>query len=341
MTRLVGSHAVRLAVAVALTAYLLWQHDLSAIAGAAVRADWRWVAIACGLVLVDRTLMAVRWILLLRPVTTAPVPLAALLRVFFVSSFVGTFLPAGIGGDAARAYGVTRHDVAASAAVVSVAVDRALGVIGLLLVGFLSALAFDSAVPAGVWWVLAIGGIASLLLAAVVYSDTAGAAATGSVALVPGERLPRAAGRILAALRSYRHHPGVLTAVLAGSVGVQILRTLQAWALGRSLGLDVPIGVYFVAIPMCVLVMQIPVTINGLGTGQAAFLWTFGPSGVARPDALALSLLFVALGLVGNLPGGLLYATGGGSGAGAGAGGQPRSAGTGSSDNASRISRIT
>lgn len=339
MTRLVASRAARLVVAVALTAYLLWQHDLSAIAGAAIRADWRWIAFACGLVLLDRALMAVRWILLLRPVTSAPVPRAALLRVFFVSSFVGTFLPAGIGGDAARAYGVTRHDVAASAAVVSVALDRALGVIGLLLVGFVSALAFESAVPAGVWWVLTIGGAASLVLAAVIYSESAGAILARAVALAPGERLPRAAGRVLTALRSYRHHPSLLTAVLAASVGVQLLRTLQAWALGQSLGLDVPMGVYFVAVPMCVLVMQIPVTINGLGTGQAAFLWTFGPSGVAGPDALALSILFVALGLVGNLPGGLLYATG--SGKGAGAGSQPRSAGTDSSDRASRISRMT
>jgi hypothetical protein len=85
---------------------------------------------------------------------------------------------------------------------------------------------------------------------------------------------------------------------------------VQAWALGRSLGIDVPFSVYCIAVPICILVMQVPVTINGLGTGQAAFLWTFGPAGVSRPDAVALSLLFIALGIVGNLPGGLLWAFG-------------------------------
>ena len=57
--------------------------------------------------------------------------------------------------------------------------------------------------------------------------------------------------------------------------------------------------------------MLLPITVNGIGTSQAAFVWCFGATGVGRPEAFALSVLFVALGIVGNLPGGLLYATGG------------------------------
>jgi hypothetical protein len=67
---------------------------------------------------------------------------------------------------------------------------------------------------------------------------------------------------------------------------------------------------YFVTIPVILLIMLLPITVNGLGTSQAAFLWTFGAAGVARPAAFALSILFVALGVLGNLPGGLLYAFG-------------------------------
>ena len=57
--------------------------------------------------------------------------------------------------------------------------------------------------------------------------------------------------------------------------------------------------------------MLLPITMNGIGTSQAAFVWCFGAMGVGRPEAFALSVLFVALGIVGNLPGGLLYASGG------------------------------
>jgi hypothetical protein len=48
--------------------------------------------------------------------------------------------------------------------------------------------------------------------------------------------------------------------------------------------------------------------VNGLGTSQVAFQVLFGQVGVPAPEAVALSILFVALGIVGNLPGSLLYA---------------------------------
>src|SRR5690606_16437757 len=116
--------------------------------------------------------------------------------------------------------------------------------------------------------------------------------------------------RMVEAIRVYRHHHGTLVGVLAASVGVQVLRVLQAWGLGRALGVAAPIEFYFVAIPVILLIMLLPVTVSGLGTGQAAFLWIFGTIGVPRPEAFALSILFVALGIVGNLPGGVLYGMG-------------------------------
>ena len=311
MTRLLGSRAVRLGIAFALTSYLLWKNDPAAIGRAAAGADWRWIGFACGLVLFDRALMAWRWLALLRPVTPTTLRLGAIMRVFFESSFVGTFLPASIGGDAVRAYGVMRHDVAGSAAVASVAMDRTLGIVSVLLLGLVSALAFPAVVPAGVWVLLALGGAASMAAAAVIFVDPIGDAVGRMAVRLPGTRLRQVAQRVLEAVRAYRYHHSALAGVLAASVAVQALRVLQAWGLGRSLGIDASLAVYFVAIPICVLIMQVPVTVSGLGTGQAAFLWTFGPAGVAHPEALALSILFIALGIVGNLPGGLLYAFGG------------------------------
>ena len=58
------------------------------------------------------------------------------------------------------------------------------------------------------------------------------------------------------------------------------------------------------------MVMLLPVTFNGIGTSQAAFVWFFARAGVDAAPAFALSVLFVALGIVGNLPGGILYAFG-------------------------------
>lgn len=74
--------------------------------------------------------------------------------------------------------------------------------------------------------------------------------------------------------------------------------------------IDLPLITYFTFIPLILLVMLLPVSINGIGPSQVAFVWFFGRVGTPDAQAFALSVLFVALGIVGNLPGGLLYAFG-------------------------------
>src|SRR5205085_6070523 len=85
-------------------------------------------------------------------------------------------------------------------------------------------------------------------------------------------------------------------------------RIVQAYCLGRSLGIDAGPAAYFAFIPVILLIMLLPITVNGLGTSQAAFVWFFARVGIANAPAFVLSLLFVGLGVVGNLPGGFLYA---------------------------------
>jgi glycosyltransferase 2 family protein len=311
VTRLVRSRLVRLAIAAGLTGYLLWISHPGEIVRATARAAPSWLLAACALVLVDRTLMAWRWVALLRPLTTARPPrLADVIRVFFVSTFVGTFLPASVGGDVVRAFSLGRHDVPAAPAIASVAMDRALGVVSILLLGLFSLALLHTEVPRGVHVILVLGGAGSLAVAVVIFSDRVADLAARAIALMPHAWIRHAGQSLLDAVRTYRHHHGILAAVLMASVAVQVIRVLQAWCLGRALQIDAPVTLYLVTIPAILLIMLLPITVNGLGTSQAAFLWTFGAAGVARPAAFALSVLFVALGVLGNLPGGVLYAFG-------------------------------
>ena len=85
---------LRVGVAAGLTAYILWKSHPREVLAAAAGADWRPIAVAVVLVLFDRALMAYRWVVLLRTIDPADrPPLGAVMRIFFVSTFVGTFLP--------------------------------------------------------------------------------------------------------------------------------------------------------------------------------------------------------------------------------------------------------
>ena len=310
MTRGSLGRWVRVGVALFLTGLLLWRASPSAVLGVLARTDLGWIGAAILLVVVDRTLMAYRWMVLLHPIDAAArPPFTALMRLFFISTFAGTFLPASIGGDLVRAGGLTRLNVPTGPAIASVLMDRVLGVFSLVLV----------TVAALVWT-----GQSNLFAnAAVAIALTAAATgcAVGAVfvfsqrgadlALGVGRRLPFARLRALAvgsagAIRAYDRHHGDLLNVLVGSVAVQVLRIVQAYCLGLALGLAVGPAIYFAFVPLILLVMLLPISINGIGTSQVAFVWFFGLVGVPAEQAFALSVLFVALGVVGNLPGGIL-----------------------------------
>jgi uncharacterized protein (TIRG00374 family) len=305
---------LRLTAAIGLTALMLWWAGPTSVWQAARGARWSWMGIALVLVAADRSLMAYRWIALLRAIPSAAHPhLRDILRVFFVSSYLGTFLPSSVGGDAARTYALSRLAVPATDAFASVFLDRLLGVVSLLImavVGLLLArdLAHDPAV------IVAL--IATTLLCAVaiavIFSRQAAILGHAIARRLPSPRAGRLTTGVVEGLQRYAPERGMLALVLAASIAVQVLRVLQAYSLGRALGLAPPATTYFAFVPIILLVMLLPISVNGLGTSQIAFVGLFGRVGVPEGPAFALSILFLALGVLGNLPGGVLYAFGSG-----------------------------
>jgi uncharacterized protein (TIRG00374 family) len=301
-------------VVVAVTAYVLWRARPGAVLDALVHANLWWIALAVALVIFDRALMAYRWIVLLCPIEPSMrPPLSAVIRVFFVSSFAGTFLPTSIGSDVVRAFGLSQLRVAPGPAVASVLMDRLLGVVSILImgiVGLMLAQTQDLASIRAIEVPLAIVAVVSAAAAAMVFSEAAASLAESIALRLPIAPIRKLATELTRATRAYGRHHGELANVLLGSVGVQVLRIIQAYCLGRALSIDLSVLAYFAFVPLILLVMLLPVSINGIGPSQVAFVFFFGRAGVDDAQSFALSVLFVALGIVGNLPGGLLYAFG-------------------------------
>lgn len=304
------SRLLRLLVAVGLTAYVLWKAHPALVLDQTASLDWRWIVAAVSLVLVDRALMAYRWMVLLVALTPGSrPPFRDVLRIFFISTFVGSFLPS-VAGDVYRAVSLSRLRVSGVESAASVIMDRALGVLSMVIVA-VAALGFarEMLAVAGVAPTVGVAAIACALGAAGLYSERVAGGALRVAARLPGRRPRTLAAGLIDAVRRYARHHGELTTVLVASIAVQVLRVLQAFCLGMALGLAAPLWAYFVFIPLIVIVMQLPVTISGLGTSQLVFPMFFGRVGVPESASVALSLLFVALAVVGNLPGALLYAT--------------------------------
>lgn len=305
ISTLLRSWWVRAGITGAILVYLARQIDVGAAWRAMLDTDPATLAIVGVLVLLDRVVMIWRWLLLLRASGT-PIGSGEAARIFLISSFVGSFLPAGVGGDAARAYALGQRTAQRGAAVASVAADRILGVIAIALTGAVGVLLYARAEDAAT-----LGRIAGWSAAVVLAGSVAATWADRWLRWLP-ERLWHVAPvrwslRIADGLAAYRATPATLLGVFLLSLAVQWLRIVQAYGLGLGLGIDVPFSYYLVFMPVGLLLLLLPVSISGFGLPQGAIVWMLRPLGVPDPLSFALTTLIILSGLFGNLPGAWLY----------------------------------
>lgn len=296
---------MRLAVTAAILAYLASTIDMRQAAIAVLRVDRRDLALVLALVACDRVVMILRWVLLLRASNVA-IGAGEAARIFLVSSFVGSFLPAGVGGDVARAYGLSRATSDGSEALASVAVDRVLGIVALVAMGA-AGLAVTASDIAD-WRVAAAVLLILSACVALFWADR-----LSRLLLPPAWRAGRTGSRVVAlgeALSRYRGRGAALAHVFAWSVAVQLLRVVQAYFLGLGLGLAVAFRDYLVFMPVGLLMLLIPISVSGFGLPQGVIVWLMQPLGVADEQAFALSTLIILTGLAGNLPGLVLWLRG-------------------------------
>src|SRR5688500_16556521 len=294
---------VRLAITAAILAYLSTRIDMAEAARATAAVSRPHLILVLVMVGLDRAVMILRWILLLRA-SGNNISSTDATRLFLVSSFVGSFLPAGIGADAARAYGLSREHTTASEALASVAVDRLLGIVSLVLMAIIGVIAWTPEEPGD--WRIAAAILAALLACVAVFW-----ANEWLRWVIPARRherfITRRVLRLTDAVGRYRHRRGVLVHVLVWSIVVQVLRITQAYVLALGLGMTVPFTYFLLFMPLGLLMLLLPISISGFGLPQAMIVWLLQPMGVPDIQSLALSTLIVLTGLAGNLPGLILW----------------------------------
>lgn len=310
---------LRIAVSVALVTLLLSRLDVRNMASFLARADWWLVALTLVTVAFDRSLMAGRWIYLLEGLGIHA-PRVRVVKIFFLSTFFGSFLPTGIGGETVRAVSFSRLSSKSVESVASVAMDRIMGMLSMLLIGLVALAVFYRIYPHPVLLgtvlalsLTAVAGLALLLSPSfhrLILSRIRPASKEGEDG---GEEIQTgwrgAVRRAIGAMERYRSQPGLLGLVLAMSVGVQVLRILQAYLLSEAMALDTALVYFFCFVPVILLITMLPISVSGLGTTNLAYVALFENVGMDPDGAFVLSVLILALGVIGNLPGGFIYAT--------------------------------
>jgi uncharacterized membrane protein YbhN (UPF0104 family) len=292
---------LRIAVSVGLIAFMLSRLDLDNMLRFLRRADPGLVVLTLLTVFTDRSFMVVRWMKLIEALDIHVPPLRVV-KIFFLSTFFGSFLPSGVGGEAVRAVSFSRLTSRGVESVASVVMDRLLGLLSMLLMGLVSLTVFYRVYPHP-----ALLGAVMLLLLGCIFGMAflLSRRMHASVVAFGGDNwLARAAQ----ALGRYRDRMGTLGVVLLLSLGVQALRVLQAYLLSEAMDLGTPFIYFLCFIPPILVVTMLPISVGGWGTTNVAYVALFSQVGMDPDGAFVLSVLILALGVIGNLPGGLIYA---------------------------------
>ena len=299
-TRILG--LLRPVVSVALLGLLFWKLGAGQLWGVLSQADLVWLGAGAALVVLALLVSAWKWQLLLAAQGIA-VPIPALFSSYLIGLFFNNFLPSNIGGDVLRVHDVTKRTGQGSAVAASVIAERLLAGLALALTAML-ALLFSAEYTAQVG--------PSVGLALLVFAALIGLSVSPSVRGWLERVLPAGRAQVLARVAGQMRHAlanrNAVLSVLGLSVVFQATVVLVAWTGFVAIGEPVSLAACFVFIPIISAVQLVPVSLNGLGVREGAYVLFFGSIGVGELNAAAASLLFGLLVAGVSLAGGALFA---------------------------------
>jgi len=102
-------------------------------------------------------------------------------------------------------------------------------------------------------------------------------------------------------------HKGLLMGSLLISFFNQLLMIAVTWIMALGLRLHVSVIYFLIFVPVITLISMIPISLNGMGLREYAFLSLFGAIGVPAASCLALGVLSSIVIIISSLPGGIVY----------------------------------
>jgi hypothetical protein len=292
----------KMAVSAGLIAYiLLTQVHLGELIELLSGAQGGYLAAAGLLMILGTALRAVRWLVLLRPLEIR-VPLAKLVYMYFVGAFFNVILPTGLGGDAVKMGMLARQTGRGPEAVGATLVDRATG-LWMLFVMALMSLPFSAHLlpPQALW---SVGSAAAL-------------GAVGGFLVMATPLLPWIGARIKlpgqAKLERFYHsvaqlgYPALGWACLISLIFNLSLILFNVW-IALSLGIQQPLGIFLLFVPIISFTLALPISVGGLGVREGAYMTLFALVGVSSASAAAMSLVnYFLTNVVVGLLGGVWY----------------------------------
>ncbi|HEX3245427.1 MAG TPA: lysylphosphatidylglycerol synthase transmembrane domain-containing protein [Chloroflexota bacterium] len=303
---------LKVGIAVAVTAYVLSRAGLGEAVVTLRSAQWSVVALAAVFATVAMVLNVTRWRMMIAA-QGSNAPLTTLVRLYLVGMFFNNILPSRFGADVVRAYGAAGVAAGRTRSVASVVMDRLVGAISVLILGLVAVVIRPTMIESRLGQSLVLMFVALVaVLAMLMYRSERTSRFRDTLLRLAdvsffGIRLRGRVDAAIDAMRSYAGARGLIMRALIISLFANGLSIVNLYLYGTAVGAGLSLGDVAAAAPIILAVGLLPLSINGLGTVELAFVVLFGAMGVPDSTALAIAILrrVVLLGM--SLVGGVLY----------------------------------
>jgi uncharacterized protein (TIRG00374 family) len=244
----------------------------------------------------DRGLVAFKWAWLLRG-RGVYLPLIRSMKIYCAAMIWGMFLPATVGADAIRACSASQFGLDTNKVVSSIIIERMIGFLSALLLGLLSLMllsqlgSLDARFKA-VWWLGSVMIVGSMAVFTASFTQGAFDFLHGYLLYrFRDTRLMRRLRQFHLTYRTYQDNKGNLVQFFGLTFGEQLFAIPQIWLIARGLGVDV--GLLYIAgvFPLVFLIAQLPISIDGLGVFDGAFILLMSLAGVSAAEAVAIAFV--------------------------------------------------
>jgi len=269
------------------------------------------------LILMGATIFAgvLRWQVVLK-VHGLDMPLARTTQISLIAHFFNSFLLGSVGGDVLKAYYVARETHhKKTEAVVTVLVDRMIGMFSLLLVGCVMLipnweLISSSRLRAVVGVVIAMTVACGVMM---FLFFRGGVSRRFPKARELLRRLPKGAmlERSLEAFRAFGRNKRFWWEIIPVAIFANVVIIFHFMALTWGFRVHVSPVALSAIVPMVTSISALPITPSGLGVRENLYVWMLAAPGVnvEASKALLLSLIGYATSLVWSVIGGVVYMT--------------------------------
>ena len=266
-----------------------------------------YISLAFLLVIGGVIISSYKWQILLSA-QNVNITLSNLVAFYFIGLFSNNFLPTSIGGDAVRIYIVSKQSKKAVESLTSVFMERATGLFALLLIAAISLIfAHRLGIERNITFVIIALFVGFSLFLMVSFSKRLFERFTKIFRVLRLNPLEKKAKEIHNSICSYKEHKRILLISLAISFLFQTISVMVVYIISLSLNLEVSLLYFFLFVPVISVLTMLPISLNGIGIREGAYIFFFTKAGISNTQAISLSLLIFAIILFDSLIGGVIY----------------------------------